>query len=67
VQYELAKEDLINMICGTQPTMEQCTELTSNGIMEFCGNQHNPDWKFDREMLDTFSEIDLFSLYNEIT
>lgn len=64
---DVTKEDLINMICGgPMPPMEMCDRMTQDGIMKFTGNQHNPDWKWNRDWLAQGSEINLAGIYREL-
>jgi len=63
---ELTKQDLINLLRGTKPdSMQECDNLTKAGYMEFCGNQHNEDWRWKEDKLQTLSEEELWNLYQE--
>lgn len=64
--YALDQLDLICMLKGSTPSMEACVKLTEQRIMVFCGNQHNPDWKFvDAALLELGTE-ELYCLYQAI-
>lgn len=61
---ELDKNDLVNLVYGTSPSIEECDENERRGWMCYCGNQHNPEWKWNKTKLNEFSESDLWWLYN---
>lgn len=63
---ELDRNDLINMVCGTSPSIENCIKYTETNWMVFTGNQHNPEWKWNRKIFNdpAFTDDVLFWLYN---
>lgn len=65
IEIPVNKNDLINMIVG-----RGCFDFSPFGkisgydhLIKECGNQHNPDWKFDVDKLRNMSRKDLFELY----
>ena len=62
---EITKVDVINMICGAHLNggMTECQQLQDAGFMVFCGNQHNPDWRWDRHKLNTLDDKALYEIY----
>jgi hypothetical protein len=66
ITMNLEKEDLIHLIMGTKPkSMEGCQKLVRRGVMDFTGNQWNPDWEWNRYLRD-LSEEELHELYLSI-
>lgn len=66
MKIELDRNDLINMVCGTSPDIHKCIEYENLGWMVLTGNQHNPQWMWNRKTFDdpTFTEDALYWLYN---
>ena len=54
----LDKADLITLVLGLNPPMELEGKYT-----QFCGNQWNDDWKWNREKLNSMTEQELYTLY----
>lgn len=64
--YDLDKTDLINLLLSIQTkSMQECDNLTKTGLMEFCGDQHNENWRWNKEKLKIFSENQIFELYKK--
>ena len=61
--FDLSKEEVINLISTIKPDIQTCIDLTETGLMEFCGNQHNEDWRWNKIKLNEFGEYQLKLLY----
>lgn len=59
-------DDFINAFFGLSLDISTCERLEKEGLMEFTGNQWNPDWKFKREALAQLSNRDLHKLYETL-
>lgn len=46
---------------------EQAINMERHGCAEFIGNQHNPDWRWKKEVLKKLSYEDLETLYLNIS
>ena len=58
------KRILIDAIVGQGITSHEAAAYwVDQGLAEFCGNQHNEDWRFKREVLDKMSEVELVNVY----
>ena len=66
MKVDLDKQDLVNLVLSTNPkSMQECDNLTKVGLMEFCGNQWNEDWKWKKEILNSMIENDLWEIYKK--
>jgi hypothetical protein len=45
---------------------EYATRMEAEGAAEFCGNQHNPNWRWKRSVLEEMSESQLLGLYQSV-
>jgi hypothetical protein len=60
------QQDLIHLLKGITPPMSICIDLEKKGVMEFCGNQYNENWRFKQSWLKEQDEQTLFKLYHYI-
>ncbi len=61
------KRLLIDAIVGRGlRDIAQAERLTRDGYAKFCGNQHNPEWMWCRDKLETFTEGALLDLYQQM-
>ena len=51
INMDVDRIDLVNMLCGTELSIERCVGFEANGWMDFEGDQHNGGWKWNRHML----------------
>lgn len=63
IEIKLNKNDLINLVNSTKPSLDDCMKLDNIKVMEFCGNGWNPDWKWDDYYLRQLSVKELWALY----
>jgi hypothetical protein len=61
---KVSKSEFKVLLNNTSPSMSKCIALTKKGHMVQTGNQHNYDWKWSDEYLDSLSERELERLYN---
>jgi len=64
---ELSKENLVHLVKGTAPSIDDCVQLERAGLMLFIGNQHNESWGWLREPLSKLTADKLYQLYVAIT
>ena len=65
---DLVKILLVDAIMGRGlPTIELAIKYTNLGLAEFCGNQWNEDWRFEKEELLKCSIEYLEEVYNDIS
>jgi len=58
---------LVDAIIGRGVTsMEVSSKLEKEGVMTFTGDQHNPEWKFKKSLLKTYSKDTLETIYTEV-
>ena len=63
---DLGKQDLINLVLSVTPkNMQECCDLTKVNLMEFCGNQHNENWRWKKDVLNNMNENNLWKLYQK--
>jgi hypothetical protein len=67
ITVELEKEDLINLICGTEPSARTCCDLAKINYMRDTGNGWNCGWEWRRDALAAHDETRLFLLYKVVT
>lgn len=60
----MQQKDLVNLLNGITPTIEDCIKLEKEGLMEFVGNQHNERWAWRTNVLNKFTVEALVDLYN---
>lgn len=65
LKIELTKEDLVNLVSTTTPSMSECCEYTDKGLMSFTGNQWNENWSWDKSKLMEMSDKKLLNLYKK--
>lgn len=64
---DLEKSDLINLLTSIMPhDLQDCDNLRDIGAMKFVGNQHNPEWSWNRKYLEDVGEYTLFDLYTKL-
>lgn len=52
MNFDLDENDAWNLLSGIKPDIDDCIELEKRNIMSFCGNQHNEDWKWNKDWFD---------------
>lgn len=57
VQVTLAKNDLLNLVCG------RFSPQRESPFTKWVGNQWDPGWDWDREKLQELEEEELYELY----
>jgi hypothetical protein len=62
---ELTKEDLVNLVSSTTPSMKECCDYTDEGLMSFTGNQWNENWSWQKSKLMSMSDQKLLNLYKK--
>ena len=59
---------LTDAIVGRPPVcMTECENLTKAGFMRFTGDQHNPDWAWNRSEVESLSLESKKYLYEHLT
>lgn len=56
MNFDLDENDIWNLLNGIKPDITDCIELEKSKIMLFCGNQHNEDWKWNKEWFDNLPQ-----------
>lgn len=62
------KEILIDAIVGhgVGGSYEFAEAMTKAGLARFTGNQHNPEWQWNRDTLTFLSEDQLYDMYRSL-
>jgi hypothetical protein len=63
---ELDKKDLLMLVNSVFPKIERCIKLEALNYMEYTGDQHNIEWKWNQEFLNKLNENELYELYKSI-
>jgi hypothetical protein len=58
----LEKQDIINMLCGYKPNIQQCQQLEKAGFMKYTGGFVD-EWEWKNGALDLMDENMLLHLY----
>lgn len=61
MKIDLNKEDLIRLVCGTDPSHKQM----KNKTVDYCGKYSGSygTWWWDKDKLSEYSEEDIYKLY----
>ena len=57
---------LVDAIIGSGLTIDTGTEMQSKGLARFTGNQHNPEWTWDRKALGEICQSELIAIYEKV-
>lgn len=63
MNFILEHRDWVNLVSATNPSITGCDILEKQGFMRFKGNQHNPEWEWNREKLGKLNDSQLNQLY----
>lgn len=47
IEITVDRKEVEQLLKGLRKTMQQAIAFENLGMMEFCGDQHNPDWRWD--------------------
>jgi len=64
--FGISRDLIIDAICGRY-VPDYGMPYEKLGLAVFCGNQHNPEWRWDRRALERISLPQLCELYNRLT
>lgn len=59
--------DMVDAICGLRhPDQDMCQRMVAQGLMVFCGDQHNQRWEWNRRAIGDLSPSQAITFYSEM-